>query len=168
MKRFICLLLILLLCVGLAACSSDSNQKKANDTASGVQSAVEDQVSATEASDASAKSSGKYATIQEYLDTPAKKEALDALNDPESGVGLHVYGDGDTLVYDFTFTEHIGDDRLSSVKETLQSSLEEESSYSSYGAALDEIKGMVNVENPKAQVVFHNDDGSVIAEKIYE
>lgn len=165
MKKIICLLLVALLCVGLAACSSKPNNENPASNAVASSSQSDD---ATEAPAVSSQSSGKpYASVEDYLNTPeVQSEVNSAIEANDSGLNLEVYADGDTLVYDYTFTETFDDDTLDVVKDSLDTALEEKAS--SFESVVTVLKSNVDVENPKVKVVYRNSDGTVITEKTYE
>lgn len=170
MKRIICVLLIALLCAGLAACGSKQNNQTAS---SGAQSTVESKADATEsaassaASSASSAASAKLASVQEYLDTPeVQAEINDTIKEAGDTIKIKVYAEGDTLVYDYQFTDHFDDSSLASVKESLDNSLEEKKE--SFIKVVTTLKTNVDVANPKVKVIYRNDDGNVITERTYE
>ena len=153
MKRIICILLIALLCVGLAACSpKQDNTEPASDTASSA-------VSQTDAAQsANASSSGKqYATVKEYLDRPDVQSQINSTieSNKSDEMSMSIYAEGDdTLVYDYLFTQTYDENGVA-----------EGSTFTSVAGTL---KTYVVVENPKVKVVYRNGDNTVITEKTFE
>lgn len=161
MKRFICLLLISMVCFGLAACSSAKKQEEASSAADPNAPAVETAPPAT------ADPSGKYATLQDYVGTPqVQKDINKGLDKSDSKLNMSVYAEGDVLVYDYQYTQHVAQDALPAAGETLNKALEEQAS--DFTNVLTEVRNHVNVENPSVKVIYRNDDGTVITEKSFQ
>ena len=165
MKRIICVLLIMLLCVGLAACSPKQNPTEA---ASDPASSAASQSDSTQS--ASASSSGKqYATVKEYLDRPDVQSQINSTieSNKSDEMSMSIYAEGDdTLVYDYLFTQTYDENGVAELKSGLDKALEEKSS--TFTSVADTLKTYVEAENPKVKVVYRNGDNTVITEKIFE
>ena len=165
MKRIICVLLIMLLCVGLAACSPKQNPTEA---ASDPASSAASQSDATQSANAS--SSGKqYATVKEYLDRPDVQSQINSTieSNKSDEMSMSIYAEGDdTLVYDYLFTQTYDENGVAELKSGLDKALEEKSS--TFTSVADTLKTYVEAENPKVKVVYRNGDNTVITEKIFE
>ena len=120
MKRIVCVLLIALFCVGLAACSKKQNDPGAtSDSASSAATPLE----ATRAAEADAKTSGKtYATVKEYLDTPEVQSQINSTieSNKTDDMQMSVYAEGDdTLVYDYSFTKTYDENDVAELKKPM-------------------------------------------------
>lgn len=154
MKRIICILGIILLCIGFSACSDDANGEPSSDVATPDQQETE----------APAK---PYASLEEYLEAPeVQAEINDAIDSSGDSMTMAVYVDGDTLVYEYTFTQTYDEEQTETLKSKLDAGLEENAS--TYEEYVSLLKADVDVENPKIKVVYRNGDGTVITERIYE
>lgn len=165
MKRIICVLFIMLLCVGLAACSpKQDNTEPASDPASSAAS----QTDAAQASSVS--SSGKrYATVKEYLDTPEVQSQINSTieSNKSDDMEMSIYAEGDdTLVYDYLFTQTYDENGVAELKSGLDKALEEKGS--TFTSVAGTLKTYVDVENPKVKVVYRNGDNAIITEKTFE
>ncbi|WP_405358223.1 DUF4854 domain-containing protein [Ruminococcus sp.] len=165
MKRIICVLLIALLCLGLAACSPKQNPTEStSDPASSA-------VSQTDAAQsASASSSGKqYATVKEYLDRPDVQSQINSTieSNKSDEMEMSIYAEGDdTLVYDYLFAQTYDENGVAELKTGLDKALEEKGS--TFTSVAGTLKTYVEVENPKVKVVYRNGDNTVITEKTFE
>ena len=160
MKRFICVLLIALLCSGFAACSKQpSNTESASGTTS-------DAASSVTGSNASAK---QFKTVKEYLETPQVKTEVDASVEKNTNdtMTMSVYAEGDdTLVYDYSFRQTYGENEVPTLKASLDDSLEKNASI--FQEVVTSLSNYTSVENPKVKVIYRNGDESVITERTYE
>ena len=109
-----------------------------------------------------------FASVEDYLNNEQVQESIQKQldNSTDSSIKMDVYAEGDTLVYDYTFTQAFTESELATVKSSLDSSLENASG--TFSDVVKELKTYVNVENPKAKVIYRNSDGAEITERIYE
>lgn len=157
MKRIICVLLIALICVALAACGSNNATPD---------SATPDSESATTVM-ATVAPEDTFASVSDYLKDPdVSKKIKEGTEDADSTVSMDVYADGDTLVYEYMYQDHIADDQLATVKENLDSALD--ANVDTYQNVINELKMYVRIDNPKVKVVFLNDDETEITSKTFE
>ena len=174
MKRIVCLLLIALLCVGLAACSKkQSGSEPATDAADSAY--VGSQLEATQAADASSSpasslsSDKQYKTVKEYLETPQVKTEVDASVEKNSNdtMSMSIYAEGDdTLIYDYSFKQTYGENEIPALKASLDDSLEKNTS--TFQEVVTTLQQYISVANPKVKVIYRNGDASVITERTYE
>ena len=165
MKRIICVLLIALLCVGLAACSK--KQQNDTETTSDTASSVASQSDATQAAGSSSRKA--YATVKEYLDTPEVQSQINSTieSNKTDDMEMSVYAEGDnTLVYDYTFTKTYDENDVAELKSGLDKALEEKGS--TFTSVAGTLKTYVAVENPKVKVIYRNGDNTVITERTFE
>lgn len=152
MKRFLCLLLAALFCLSLAACGNNDN------------GSTPDSASAAQDSSENVK---RYASIDDYLNDPEVQKSIDSQKkDSGSAVKMDVIAQGDTLVYQYTYAEHIDDNTVASVKQALEASLEDNAA--AFTQVISELQKYVDLANPKVKIVYCNDDGSVITEKVFD
>ena len=102
---------------------------------------------------------GKYATMEEYVQSDEVQKELDSVMDQLEGSGMQmeVYGDGDKLVYAYTYTEEIDAELAAPL---LESALLEQGDQ--FESVADALKKEVDVENPIVVVTYLNADGSEI------
>ncbi len=108
--------------------------------------------------------SKEFKDIQEYID--AQKDQIDAAIKQQEGLGMtmEVKADGDTLVYRYVYaTEMPINDETTAY---FDGKLEE--TKSQFEAVIDEMKELIDVENPKVKLLYENPDGSVVYEHTYE
>ena len=163
MKKIIALILALILCFAVAGCSIT---KKDNDAAV----STADESKATEVAETSAPSADKgnkqYASVEEYISDPAVSKSLDSANDSFGDkVTFAYHAEGDKLVYDYTYTEYYNETALTTIRTALESSLEKNAD--SFNQVVDVLKKTVNVAEPKLEVNYHNNDGSIIASRTF-
>ena len=185
MKRIVCIILAVIFCLSFAACGkSDSTATEdsatkdsavssaassADDTAETVAEATQPAVSSDTSSAAGGNTATKmFASVEDYLNNPQVQDSINSQinNNSYSSITMNVYAEGDTLVYDYTFTQAFTESELATVKSSLDSSLE--SASGTFSDVVKELKTYVNVENPKAKVIYRNSDGTEITERIYE
>lgn len=185
MKRIVCIILAVIFCLSFAACgksgdtaTEDSATKdsavssaasSAEDTAETVAEATLPAVSFDTSSAAGGNTVTKmFASVEDYLNNEQVQESIQKQldNSTDSSIKMDVYAEGDTLVYDYTFTQNFSESELATVKSSLDSSLENASG--TFSDVVKELKTYVNVENPKAKVIYRNSDGTEITERIYE
>lgn len=109
-------------------------------------------------------SSKEFKDIQEYLD--AQKDQIDAAIKQQEGLGMtmEVKADGDTLVYRYVYADEmpINDETTAYFDQKLEETKEQ------FTAVIDEMKELIDVENPKVKLLYENPDGSVVYEHTYE
>lgn len=155
MKRFICIFITALLCICLPACNSDSD-------------------SCTQATDAPAvpaatAAAKRFASIAEYLQDPSVQEKFRAqeeqADDYNSIIKMNAYAEEDTLVYEYTYLIHIDEENVASTKDKIDQSLDESSA--AFEQIIAELQENVDIENPKVRMIYLNDDGTMITERIF-
>lgn len=159
--------------ISLAACGGDSSSSNSEPTSSA--SSTEESSSSSEAStadestpessEAGTPASGKYASIQEFLDDPTVKDQLDAMIEQltanDDSMAVKVEGDGDKLVYTFTFVgEEYTDEEITAMHDALEEAM------STQGGTFETIAGSlseaIEVTDPKVVVVYEAENGTEI------
>lgn len=102
---------------------------------------------------------GKYATVDEYVQSDAVQAELETVMSQLDGTGMEmeVYGEGDKLVYAYTYAEALDPELAAPL---LESALTEQAAQFEEVAA--SLKTAVKVENPVVVVKYLNPDGSEI------
>ncbi len=105
--------------------------------------------------------SGKYGSIKEYAESELIREQVDSLNESFNALGLTVdiFGEGNKLVYQYTYNTPVTDLQTESLEQSLAS---QESLFESTASALTLV---VDVEDPVVAVVYLNADGTEILSK---
>ena len=108
--------------------------------------------------------SGKYASVEEFLQDPIIASQLQEMMSDLDDMQLELSGDGDTLVYTFTFTEDIDAEYVA--KEMLKEMNDPEfaSTFEDIAGSLSEA---IEVTNPSVIVAYRNVDGSLICSQEY-
>lgn len=109
---------------------------------------------------------GKFVSIDAFLNDPEVKPEIDsmieALVSSESGMTATVAGDGDKLIYSFTFSEDVmpeGTD-LETIKTALEANIS--SVASTFEGVAAEIANVVDIKDPKVVVAYNAPDGTEI------
>ncbi len=102
---------------------------------------------------------GKYATVDEYVNSDAVQAELATVMEQMEGSGMQmdVYGDGNKLVYAYTYDVEIDAEQAAPLLEEALAA--EADTFEDVAASL---KSAVDVENPTVVVTYLNPDGSVI------
>lgn len=103
---------------------------------------------------------GKYATIADYIASPALQETLSSLKEAlqSSGINLDMKADGDRFIYEYTYSQDVGD--LEAAAAALEESLASQAS--TFTNVANSLKLAVEVENPVVVVSYYNVDGTEI------
>lgn len=102
---------------------------------------------------------GKYAAMEDYVNSQAVQDMVDSMvgSLEEQGIEIVLRGDGDRLIYEYTYQEQIDADTAASA---LESALAQQSGTFAQVAA--SLKEVVEVETPVVVVIYRNADGSEI------
>ena len=172
MKKMIALLLALALCLAVAGCTITKKEGSADKDAtfsSVEESKPADTTEAAKAADAAAgsdKGDKQFADINAYISDPEVSKSIDSAKEGLGDVLTFDYhAEGDTLVYDYTYTKQYDDTAVATLRPALESSLEK--NIDSFNQVVDVIKKNVNVSNPKLVINYHNNDGSIIATRTF-
>lgn len=111
--------------------------------------------------------SGKYASIQEFVDSDIMKEELasqmESLED--SGMTMELKGEDNKLIYNFIIEDESLSKLLSTQTESLESTLDSQAS--TYSAVAASLTAAIDVEDPVVVVQYSASDGTVIISKEY-
>lgn len=107
-----------------------------------------------------------YGSIKEFAESEEFQTQLKTLVDSiaESGMKLEVNGEGNKLIYSYTYTDIVVDDTTkATMADVLEEGLESQASqFTSLAASLDEE---INVEDPIVKIEYLDSEGTVIYEK---
>lgn len=164
--------------LSLAACGESGKKDDASSKAA-TSSAVEskpassaaDEASSTPASSADesskAVSLGKYASISEFLADPDVAGQLESMM---SALGddmqIDITGEGEKLVYTFTFTEELADD-LDSIAAAMKEEMADESFAATFEGIAASLSDAIEVTNPSVVVTYKAADGTEIYSQEY-
>ncbi len=120
----------------------------------------EDDIQSEDSSSAS--TIGKYNTIKDFIESDMMKTQLDSLKSSLSGSGMaiDVTGEGNKLVYSFTYSELT---ETAGMADALASGVESQAN--TFKAVAKALKLTVNVENPIVELKYIDANGKIIYSK---
>lgn len=177
MARFLALALALLLALSLAACGGGEPQSSAPASQSSSQteeSGSEAEEPSSEAQEPSSEPAAeessqesaegeaagftKFATVEEYVNSPELQEQLSAMTEALGDtVQLEVTGEAEKLIYHYQYPEGTATEGLAAALE--EAMAPQEATFSSIASSL---KLVVDVEDPVVEVVYADSQGNVI------
>ena len=151
--------------LSLAACGGDdkTSSSSSSEPTSSASSTAED--SSSEESSAAAPASGKYASIQEFLDDPTVKSQLDAMIETltagDDSMDCTVTADGDKLIYTFSFLgQEFTEDELTVLHDALEEGMAQNAS--TFETIAGSLGDAIEVTNPVVVVTYQDEDGTEI------
>lgn len=102
----------------------------------------------------------RFETVSEYAQSSEIQEEVK--NQSNSDIKCEVYGEGNTLIYKYTYQMDIEDSQISSLASELKNGMSDLED--TVSEVLDELKALVNVEKPAVKVVFFTKEGKQIFE----
>ncbi len=131
-------------------------------------SAVSDaDASSTALSDDNLTSSGKFATIEDFVNSSIMQAQFETMKkqvegDGDEGMTVDLTGEGNKLIYTFTYTEldDVDQETLSTV---LEAGLDQEAD--TFEDVASSLKSAVEVENPVVVVTYKAPDGSELCSR---
>lgn len=158
--------------LSLAACGGDSKSSSASSSASSAASSeasgseASSEASSSEASSSAATNTGKYASVSEFLADPTVSAQLESvMASLDDSMNIDISGEGDSLIYTFTFTEALED--VETVKATMEEMMTEESFASTFRGIAASLADAIEVENPSVIVTYLDTDGSEVCSQEY-
>lgn len=159
--------------LSLAACGGDkkdsSSSASSSSTASSEATSSEDssseESSTPEESSAAAPVSGKYASIQAFLDDPTVKSQLDgmieSLTAGDDSMDCSVTADGDKLIYTFSFLgQEFSDEEIALLHDALEEGMAQNAgTFENIAGSLGDA---IEVTNPVVVVTYATEDGTEI------
>lgn len=108
---------------------------------------------------------GSFSSVEEYLNNPSVKAAMDALTDSakDQGIVMEITGDGNTMVYAYTYQEQM-DLSDATVKDGVKTALDAamESQKDTFETGLNQIRAAINPD-VSIKIIYYNADGTEIA-----
>lgn len=163
--------------LSLAACGGTGGSEAGNSSAapaSSTASASSSTVSTVESSEASGSISGmvssaaegaavtgKFASVEEFVNSDLVQSQMETMKSSveDSGMNIDVTGEGDKLIYTFTYGDlgELDDDTKSTMASALESALETQAS--TFESVASSLKAAVEAENPVVVVRYMTNDG---------
>ena len=164
-RKMLLLICAMMLAFALTACGGSGNDSDtADDTqtednsAAGDDTAADDDAAADDTSEDDGAVTGKYASIQEFIESDMMQEQIATLNESlaSSGLTIDIQGEGNTLYYIYTIQDEETAAAMDSA--TLESYLQ--SQESTLADVADSVKSVVSVDSVTVVVQFLAPDGS--------
>ena len=164
MKKVTCIISIALLCLCLAACG---------ETGSGSETFAQEQT-ATQAETAAPTSSapmldGKsFDSVEDFLNEPSMAayvaEAEESFDNDD--MSARIYGEGDTMIYEFTYKVKLTDDQIAQLASALNDSIS--ASAEAFSEDLENLRQYVSADEPKVLIVYLAGDGTEITSRLFK
>ena len=122
--------------------------------------------SAAASSAAASTASGKYATVEEFVNSAEVQKQLESVKGSVKSMGLEdvrFKAEGNALVYEYQCAENESD----YMREHLNTQMNSESGVTTFTNIVKELKSKTAISDPVVIVRYLNKDGSVLAEKTY-
>ena len=102
--------------------------------------------------------SGKYATMEEYVQSDEMQAQIASLQQTidAQGLSMTITGEGNKLIYTYTYLSEVSD----LVGDALESALQQQSS--TFESVAETLKQAVDVDNPVVVVRYLSSDGTEI------
>ena len=172
MKRIICIFLMILFCLSLAACGESEKAADATADATVATAATEEETAAATAAPTDATeqqtSSKAFDTVDDYLASPEASAALEQLETAykdNAFLSVEVYADGDAVVYEYQYKTDMTDDQIAQLKTSLPEQLKSFESVFKNDAK--QRKDNVNAADPRVVLVYLAKDDTEIYREEY-
>lgn len=112
---------------------------------------------------------GKFSTVDAYAKSEAVQSEIESVKESFADTfEVNVYGEGNTLVYEYKYVTQIDDSVLESVKTALENATEGEKD--TFVDAANSITEFVDIskEDVAVAVRYLNADGTLIAESVFK
>ena len=170
--RVLTLALACIMALSLAACGdskdpSSTTESSASSKVATQSSSAEDNSSSKsyteEDSKASTPSSGKYASIDEYVESDMIQSQIESLMESleDNGIKMEIKGEDNRLIYEYTYTTDVGD--VETVVSALEQSLD--SNTSTFENVASSLKLAVDIEEPIVVVRYLDKDGKELCSR---
>lgn len=150
-KLFACAV-AMTMALSLGACGSKDDE----DTKAKTEESSDEE---EEADDSSEEITGKFDSIEDYVNSELLQSQLSSMMDSleGSGMSMEVKGEGDKLIYSYKYDEVV---KAEGMAETLQAGLESQAS--TFSQVASSLKLAVDVENPIVVVEYIDANGEMI------
>ena len=160
--------------LSLAACSGDSKSSSSSKAESSAASSEVASSKAAESSEASSEASSKaatgvrtekYASVEEFLADPAVKDQLETMmSSLGDGMDITLTGEGDKLVYTFTFSEEVD---IEATKAAMEEQMNSDTFATTFKGIAGTLPDAIDVTNPSVVVTYNAVDGTEIYSQEY-
>ena len=156
--------------LSLAACSGDSKSSSSSKVESSAVSSEVASSKAAESSEASSKAATgvrteKYASVEEFLADPAVKDQLETMmSSLGDGMDITLTGEGDKLVYTFTFSEEVD---IEATKAAMEEQMNSDTFATTFKGIAGTLPDAIDVANPSVVVTYNAVDGTEIYSQEY-
>lgn len=168
--------LALAMVLSLAACGSAKDSKSSSSKATSSEASSSKPAESSEASSEAVDSTSddntgtlrteKFASVEEFLADPTVKDQLEtmmsALGDD---MDIEVTGEGDKLIYTFTFNQELGD--LDTLRGALETQMNDDSFAGTFRNIAGTLSDAIEVTNPSVVVTYLAVDGTEIYSQEY-
>lgn len=160
--------------LSLAACSGDSKSSSSSKSESSAASSEVASSKAAESSEASSEASSKaatgvrtekYASVEEFLADPAVKDQLETMmSSLGDGMDITLTGEGDKLIYTFTFSEEVD---IEATKAAMEEQMNSDTFATTFKGIAGTLPDAIDVTNPSVVVTYNAVDGTEIYSQEY-
>lgn len=160
--------------LSLAACSGDSKSSSSSKSESSAASSEVASSKAAESSEASSEASSKaatgvrtekYASVEEFLADPAVKDQLETMmSSLGDGMDITLTGEGDKLIYTFTFSEEVD---IEATKAAMEEQMNSDTFATTFKGIAGTLPDAIDVANPSVVVTYNAVDGTEIYSQEY-
>ncbi len=157
--------------LSLSACGGKKDGQSSSSSTPASSAAVSSTVSEPESSVASTPASstagltasGKFATVEEFVNSDVMQSQFESMKsalEGDSGVTVDLTGEGNKLVYTFTYADLDDVEDMDALSEALEASVEEMAS--TFQGVATALKDAVEAENPVVAVRYAAPDGTLL------
>lgn len=151
MKRFIILIICIIILSFAAACSTDSDKHEGTDETN-----TDESTSQVQTPDF------HFTSMEEYVDYVLSESEGNSFS---AGIMTYkIYASQEYLIYDYTYNEQYDD--IAEIKQKLDESYDPNNKTAQH--LLASLRSYVDIDCPKIKYIYRNNDGTVITEQIYE
>ena len=110
------------------------------------------------------KANGLYASIEDYINSDMVQDQMKTLMDSMEGSGMDMkmFAEGDTLVYEYYYTDI---EKADGMAELLEEGLAEQAS--TFTSTATSLKTFIDVKNPKVEIRYIDCKGVLIYSKVF-
>lgn len=172
--RLMACVMALVMVLSLAACSgkSDSSSSASSSSAASSKADTSSEAASAPSSEAASSETGaaatdgtKFASINEFLADPTVSSQLESMmSSLGDDMNIDISGDGDKLVYTFTFTEEVD---IESTRAAMETEMNDDSFASTFKDIAASLSDAIEVTNPSVVVTYLASDGTEIYSQEY-
>ena len=107
----------------------------------------------------------KYASVEEFLADPAVKDQLETMmSSLGDGMDITLTGEGDKLIYTFTFSEEVD---IEATKAAMEEQMNSDAFATTFKGIAGTLPDAIDVTNPSVVVTYNAVDGTEIYSQEY-